>query len=63
MSKKTSQALGPLYWGNPKQQGTKSWQALNINGPFFSLLKNFLKITPHIERLTTISNEFITVFL
>jgi hypothetical protein len=22
-----------LYWGNPKQQGTKSWQALNVNGP------------------------------
>jgi hypothetical protein len=22
-----------LYWGNPKQQGTKSWQASNINGP------------------------------
>jgi hypothetical protein len=21
----------PLYWGNPKQQGIKSWQTLNMN--------------------------------
>ncbi len=45
----------PLYWENPKQQDTKSWQALNINGPCaIHFLNFFKKITFHIERLTTI---------
>jgi hypothetical protein len=28
-----AEKVTPLYWGKPKQQGTKSWQALNRNGP------------------------------
>jgi hypothetical protein len=28
-----AEKVTPLYLGNPKQQGTKSWHALNINGP------------------------------
>jgi hypothetical protein len=47
-----------VFWGKPKQQGTKSWQALNINGPcaihFWTINK---KITLHIEKLTTTTSS------
>jgi hypothetical protein len=33
MVKHWAEKVTPLYWGNPKQQGTKSWQPLNMNGP------------------------------
>jgi hypothetical protein len=45
--KQWAEKVTPLYWGNPKQQGIKSWQALNMNGPCaIQLLKKKSKNYP-----------------
>jgi hypothetical protein len=68
MFKKTGQALGKeshtFMLGKSQTTSSKSWQTLNMNNPCATHLWTiFLKITIHIERLTTISNEFVVVLL
>ncbi len=50
--------------GKSQTSCTKFWQSLNMNSSCaIHFWKTFLKITLHIERLTTISNEFVAVLL
>jgi len=68
MSKGTGEKIGRkshnFMLGKSQTACTKFWQSLNMNSSCaIHFLKTFLKITFHIERLTTISNEFVVVLL